>query len=213
MNFSTSHLRVKLFTVALLASSGMSYQAGRHIGLPSANVAEADTHAAKPVAVTAPVSPGLVSTAPPSPTPSPVPIVTPTPTVIPVLIPEIPASTPVVPPPAPKPAPVRTVAHGSYPNTYFLGQCTYYVASRRPIPPLWGNANAWYNSAVRAGWAVGITPSVGAVAWTGVGGFGHVALVENISGNQIYISEMNYNGNWNRVTYRWADAAAFKYIY
>jgi peptidoglycan DL-endopeptidase CwlO len=141
----------------------------------------------------------------------------PTPTVLPPTKPSVaPPITPAAVAPAlvtPRPTPVRTVAQVHYSNTYSYGYCTYYVASRRPIPPRWGNAIAWYSSAQGAGWAVGTTPRIGAIAWTPAGGAGHVAMVEKIDGSMIYISEMNYNGNWNRVTSRWASAASFQYIY
>jgi surface antigen len=106
-------------------------------------------------------------------------------------------------------APDRT-----YSNSYAGGQCTWYVASRRQIPSGWGNAAAWYYHAAGSGWSVGNTPAVAAVAWTSAGYYGHVALVEQVSatGNQVYISEMNYRGVWVK-SYRWAPASQFKYIY
>ena len=100
-----------------------------------------------------------------------------------------------------------------YANTYAFGQCTYYAASRRAIPSYWGNANSWFYNARAGGWRVGYVPAVHAIAWTSVGSFGHVAFVEQVSGSQVYISEMNFNGNWNRVTYRWVAANSFGYIY
>jgi surface antigen len=98
-------------------------------------------------------------------------------------------------------------------NGYAMGYCTYYVASRRSIPSNWGNANQWYYNAQASGFAVGSTPAVGAIAWTGAGYYGHVAYVEGVSGSTVTISEMNFNGNWNRVTSRTAPASSFRYIY
>ena len=201
----------KVFGFVLLASSGLSYEAGKQIGLPGpGNVqiqqADAATRVSNSGAVPAPAA---------SPTPAP-----PSPPVVAAPVVAPPATPAAVPAPAVKPAataapvPVQRVAvQSSYPNLYTYGQCTYYIATRRPVPPLWGNANAWYSRAQASGWAVGAEPRVGAIAWTGVGAYGHLALVEKIDGPQIYISEMNYNGNWNRVTYRWASAASFRYIY
>jgi surface antigen len=147
-----------------------------------------------------------------APLPSPTPAVTPVPTPAPT-----PAATPV---PAPVAAPVTRaavppvqLATVHYGNSYSYGYCTYYVATRRNVPPFWGNANAWYSHAVAAGWAVGSVPRVGAIAWTGAGTAGHVAYVERVSGASVYVSEMNFNGNWGRVTYRWASASSFRYIY
>ena len=98
-------------------------------------------------------------------------------------------------------------------NGYAYGYCTYYVASRRSLPSFWGNANGWYYNAQASGFTVGNKPVAGAVAWTPAGYYGHVAYVEQVSGNQVLISEMNYNGNWNRVTTRWVPSYSFRYIY
>ncbi len=98
-------------------------------------------------------------------------------------------------------------------NGYSYGYCTFYVASRRSVPGNWGNANAWYYNAQASGFAVGSTPVPGAIAWTGGGYYGHVGYVENVSGNMVTISEMNYNGGWNRVSSRTVPAGTFRYIY
>jgi surface antigen len=98
-------------------------------------------------------------------------------------------------------------------NGYAFGYCTWYVANRRNIPSNWGNANQWYYNAQASGFSVGSTPVPGAIAWTGAGYYGHVAYVESVSGGNVTISEMNYNGNWDRVTYRTVSASSFRYIY
>jgi LysM repeat protein len=98
-------------------------------------------------------------------------------------------------------------------NGYAFGYCTYYVASRRSVPSNWGNANQWYYNAQASGFSVGSTPVPGAIAWTGAGYYGHVAYVESVSGNDVTISEMNFNGNWDKVTYRTVSASSFLYIY
>lgn len=102
----------------------------------------------------------------------------------------------------------------TYHNSYAWGQCTWYVAGRRPIPPHWGNAVSWYYNAISSGWKVGTTPAVGAIAWTSAGYYGHVALVEKVSADNksVYISEMNYRG-LDVKDYRWVSATSFKYIY
>ncbi len=102
---------------------------------------------------------------------------------------------------------------GVFGNGYDFGYCTWYVAGRRAVPGSWGNANTWYWNARAAGYATGRTPRAGAIAWTSAGYYGHVAYVESVSGSQVLVSEMNYNGNWDRVTYRWAPASSFLYIY
>jgi len=82
-------------------------------------------------------------------------------------------------------------ARGS--NTYPFGWCTYWVASKRYVPPRWGNAKNWLNSARAAGWATGSEPRVGAIVVTTDNRFyGHVAYVEGVSEGSITISEMNY---------------------
>lgn len=96
---------------------------------------------------------------------------------------------------------------------YSYGYCTYYVASRRGVPGYWGNARNWYYNAQASGFSVGSTPVPGAIAWTGAGYYGHVAYVEAVNGNSVTISEMNYNGGWNRVTSRTVSAGSFRYIY
>jgi len=98
-------------------------------------------------------------------------------------------------------------------NGYAYGYCTYYVASRRAVPSNWGNANQWYYNAQASGFSVGSTPVAGAIAWTGAGYYGHVAYVESVSGGMVTVSEMNYNGGWNRVSSRTVPASTFRYIY
>lgn len=100
-------------------------------------------------------------------------------------------------------------------NGYSFGYCTYYVATRRSVPSNWGNASQWYYNAIASGYAVGATPRVGAIAQTsgGWGGYGHVAYVEAVNGGSVTVSEMNYNGGWNRISSRTSPASSFRYIY
>lgn len=95
---------------------------------------------------------------------------------------------------------------------YAYGHCTYYVARKRPLPQNWGNARDWLKRAQAAGYTTGVNPRPGAIAQTPQGIWGHVAYVERVEGAKVYISEYNYVG-WNRLSYRWADASDFKYIY
>jgi surface antigen len=110
--------------------------------------------------------------------------------------------------------PGSLAADYTFANNYAKGQCTWYVAGRRQIPPNWGNAISWYYHATDSGWAVGEVPAVGAIAWTPNGYFGHVAIVEQVAdeGNMVYISEMNSPRMWVK-DYRWVQASQFKYIY
>ncbi|MEO7617697.1 MAG: LysM peptidoglycan-binding domain-containing protein [Candidatus Saccharibacteria bacterium] len=125
--------------------------------------------------------------------------------------------------PAPVVAPTRVAASSNFTprltsfafsgNGYSYGYCTYYVASRRSIPSYWGDARNWYYNAQASGFSVGSVPVAGAIAWTGAGYYGHVAYVESVNGNSVTVSEMNFNGGWNRVSYRTASASSFRYIY
>lgn len=116
----------------------------------------------------------------------------------------------------PKPAPkvaqtARIVARIASANSYSWGQCVWYVATRRAVP-MWGNANQWLANARAAGWATGNVPRVGAIAWTGKGYAGHVAIVEAVNGNQVTVSDMNYAGV-GVVTTRLTSASEWVYIY
>ncbi len=114
-------------------------------------------------------------------------------------------------PAAPKPAaPAR---YSGRANSYAYGYCTYYAASRRAIPGNWGDARSWLYNAQASGYMTGSAPVPGAIAWTSAGYYGHVAIVESVSGGMVTVSEMNYNGNWNRVTSRTVPASSFRYIY
>jgi surface antigen len=102
----------------------------------------------------------------------------------------------------------------TYANSYSRGQCTWYVAGRRPVPRNWGHARSWYYHAVASGYRVGTTPAVAAIAWTSSGYYGHVALVEAVSSDhkRVLVSEMNYRGPYIKST-RWVSASSFRYIY
>ncbi|MCK1208307.1 CHAP domain-containing protein [Streptococcus uberis] len=93
-------------------------------------------------------------------------------------------------------------------NTYPVGQCTWGVKSLAPwVGNNWGNGGQWAASAAVAGFSVGTTPVVGAVAvWTG-GGYGHVAYVTAVeSSTRIRVMESNFNGNQYIADHRgWFD--------
>lgn len=100
-------------------------------------------------------------------------------------------------------------------NTYTPGNCTWYAKSRRAdIPNSLGNANTWYSRAASLGWNVGLTPKKGAVATSTAGWAGHVAYVEGVSldGIWVTISEMNYSGLYSMNT-RTVHYTEFQYIY
>lgn len=85
--------------------------------------------------------------------------------------------------------------------------CTGHVASKRSVGQ-WNDASDWFWQAQRDGWATGSTPAVGAIGWQS----GHVVYIEAIEGDQVYISERNYdnNGSYREI---WKPASQYKYIY
>lgn len=98
-------------------------------------------------------------------------------------------------------------------NDYYIGQCVWYVANKRPVPYGLGNANTWYTRAKAWGFDGGAEPRVGAVATTTAYYYGHVAYVEAVYGDgRILVSEMNYQG-WNFVNTRVTLATDWLYIY
>lgn len=91
---------------------------------------------------------------------------------------------------------------GSSSNGYAYGYCTYYVAIKRYVPGGWGNANRWFSSAKRSGYATGSAPAVGAIMVSGESGLGHVAYVERVNNDGTFVvSEMNAP-RWNRISTR-----------
>jgi len=96
-------------------------------------------------------------------------------------------------------------------NTYTWGQCTWYVASRRPVPGNWGNAIGWYYNAQVSGYGTGSVPRAGAIGWERMN---HVVYVESVNSNgTVNISEMNWGGRPGVVHYRTEPASRFLYIY
>jgi len=118
-----------------------------------------------------------------------------------------------------KPA-VRISKSSPFKNYYPWGYCTWWVAHKRPIPRYWGNAIDWLKSAKRDGFKVceGSTcpPKVGAVISLRTSHpLGHVAYVEQVKGDTLVISEMNYckfgRMNWRRL--KVGDSRIRGYIY
>lgn len=87
------------------------------------------------------------------------------------------------------------------------GYCTWYVAQKRYVP--WsGNAGTWLYNARAQGYKTGKSPTVGSiVVTTDSPYYGHVALVESVSGGSITVSEMNYRG-WGKVNRRVIPASS-----
>ena len=79
---------------------------------------------------------------------------------------------------------------------YCTRQCVSYAAwavsySGRGAPYFWGNAKDWVGAARSAGIPVYTTPEPGDVAISTAGTWGHAMYVEQVSGNQIYVSQYN----------------------
>ena len=85
-------------------------------------------------------------------------------------------------------------------------QCTSFAAFRLSsvngfeLPGAYGNANEWGYRARREGYRVDNIPAIGSIAWSTAGGYGHVAWVSNVMGDNIEIEEYNYDykGNYNK---------------
>jgi surface antigen/LysM repeat protein len=78
-------------------------------------------------------------------------------------------------------------------HAFPYGYCTWYVAQRKYVP--WGgNAGTWLASARAYGKATGRIPKPGAIMVSAESRWGHVAVVESVSGSSFTVSEMNYAG-------------------
>ena len=105
-----------------------------------------------------------------------------------------------------------------YGNGYDYGYCTWYVASRISVPGNWGNANTWAYYAPASGWKVSKRPVAGSIGQTTGPGYGHVAIVNEVSadGTMIKYSDMNGLAGWGRVgtTADWVPASRYhNFIY
>lgn len=77
-------------------------------------------------------------------------------------------------------------------NDYQPGQCTWFIATLRYVPPGLGNANTWFARAAAKGMATGYDARPGAIATRIVGM--HVAYVRDVpQEGWMTISEMNYD--------------------
>jgi surface antigen len=104
-------------------------------------------------------------------------------------------------------------------HTYPYGQCTWWVAQKRPIPSF-GNAREWLEKAILMGYSVCkgsyCQPQIGAVISVKTKNpLGHVGYVERVEDGKVTFSEMNYIG-WGKVNYRSlriGDPRILGYIY
>jgi surface antigen len=90
-------------------------------------------------------------------------------------------------------------------HPFFPGYCTWYAARKwkefTGAPVTWsGDAGRWFDNAAEEGRKVSEDPKaavVGAVmVWTRRGAAGHVAFVERVSDEGVFISEMNVYRRW-----------------
>jgi Surface antigen len=95
-------------------------------------------------------------------------------------------------------APLVNTHTGS--NPYAYGECTWYAYQRTGwAGGHWGNGGQWGASAAAAGYTVNNTPEVGAIVvfaggqnvggWIAAPGYGHVGVVEAVTGGSITISQ------------------------
>ena len=104
-------------------------------------------------------------------------------------------------------------------HAYPYGQCTWWVAQKRPVPS-WGNAREWLYLASLSGYPVCRgnfrQPQVGAIISLKTPSlYGHVGYVERVEDGRVIFSEMNYIG-WGKVNYRSlkiGDPRILGYIY
>ena len=81
--------------------------------------------------------------------------------------------------------------------------------------PYWGgsgNANQWPSDAQRYGIPTGSVPKVHSVAISMAGGYGHAMWVEAVNGNQIYVSQYNFDlaGHYSEMS---LNGSGLVYIY
>jgi len=98
---------------------------------------------------------------------------------------------------------IYNIVNAGYSNFYYW-QCTWYVAKNKNVD--WrGNAKDWVVNAKVKGYQISMIPKKGAIVvfsnyWYNRK-YWHVAIVENIIGKYIIISEMNYTW-FNEISYR-----------
>jgi surface antigen/microcystin-dependent protein len=95
-----------------------------------------------------------------------------------------------------------------YPVDAAGNNCTNYAAFRlarngAANPGNLGNAGSWGSNAAAKGFPVNGTPAVGAIAWFNYGhpwspGTGHVAYVDGVNGDEISLSDSNWQGGSKR---------------
>lgn len=115
-------------------------------------------------------------------------------------------------------------SNGDYGNAYAAGQCTWWAYNRRKemgigTPSYLGNGGDWWHTAPSYGLRVDHTPQVGAAIsfLPGQAGasipYGHVAVVEQVLGDTIVISEANVKGPYIITSRTLSGAGQFWYVH
>lgn len=95
-------------------------------------------------------------------------------------------------------------------NNYTPGNCTWYVANKRPVPLNLGNANTWFARATAWGFPTGYEPKAGAVGQKGM----HVVYVESVNADgSMNISEMNGRYILYEISSRTINPSGWQFIY
>ena len=93
-------------------------------------------------------------------------------------------------------------------NLYDWGQCTWHVFNRRPLLEkvlvlIGGMPITGIMPQTRDGYRIDGNPTVGSIAQSDAGYYGHVAFVERVNSNgSILVSEMNFSASPGILTYR-----------
>jgi surface antigen len=119
-----------------------------------------------------------------------------------------------------------SVGHGARParNPYTHGGCTFWAwANRSDLPGNLGDAWHWAIGAARAGFPVDGNPQVGAIAVYqpgvyGAFGHGHVAVVTQVAGSRILISEASFDPRFpdygdHEIYHRWTGIVRVRFIH
>lgn len=108
----------------------------------------------------------------------------------------------------------QIITNGSASRDWPAGECTYWANSYyHQLTGYWiswnGNADQWVAGAQKAGWNTSSSPHVPSIVvlMPGTQGasraYGHVAVVESVTGNTVHTSNMNWyanGGGFNRVS-------------
>jgi len=120
--------------------------------------------------------------------------------------------------------PYRGATSGIDPWNFYKGQCTSFAAwrivdrknanfSNSFKGQHWGNANHWDEAARAAGITVNNTPTVGSVAQSDAGSYGHVAWVAAVnSDGTVTVEEYNY-ASPDKYGTRRVSKGSFEYIH